>query len=183
MGGLQRLTLGAGGAVRAFGAGQSGKWIGANGIFGTVAPTVNKPYISIVSANLPATYDTIGVYVSTAGDANSLARLGIYNVDVFGNIGEKILDAGTVSTASTGNKTIAISQVLPALFALVLVIQPTGVATPTTYAIGGEVPTIPQTALADVAHAGLTADDVTGALPTTLTNVVHSTSWMARTQS
>lgn len=55
------------------------------------------------------TFAEIGLQVSAAGSAN--ARLGIYaNGD--GEPADLILDAGTVSVASTGVKTIAISQEL-----------------------------------------------------------------------
>ncbi len=57
-------------------------------------------------------YDRIGIQVNTAVAA-SLARLGIYNPNAAGTApGSLVLDAGTVSTATTGIKEITISQSL-----------------------------------------------------------------------
>lgn len=55
----------------------------------------------------------IATRVATAGGAGSFARLGLYE-DNDGIPGTLIVDAGTVTTASTGTKTITISEALPA---------------------------------------------------------------------
>jgi len=59
----------------------------------------------------PATFTGIGINVSTAG--GSTVRLGIYS-NVGSKPGSLILDAGTVSVTSTGQKTATISQLLTA---------------------------------------------------------------------
>lgn len=58
------------------------------------------------------TFDRIGVEVTTAQAASNL-RLGIYS-DSSGVPGARVLDAGTVASATTGAKTITISQALSA---------------------------------------------------------------------
>ena len=59
----------------------------------------------------PTTYSGIGISVQAA--AGTLARLGIYNANA-GSPSTLVLDAGTVSIATTGDKIIAISQLLQA---------------------------------------------------------------------
>lgn len=52
-----------------------------------------------------------GLNIQTAAAAGSLARCAIYNWKD-GGLGSLVLDGGTVSTASTGNKVITIAQTL-----------------------------------------------------------------------
>lgn len=56
------------------------------------------------------TITKIGMQVQVGAAGN--ARLGIYNIDSDGNPSTLLLDAGTVSTAASGEKEIAISQSL-----------------------------------------------------------------------
>lgn len=67
-------------------------------------------------------YDRIGIQVNIAVAA-SLARLGIYDPNAAGTApGALVLDAGTVSTATTGIKEITISQSLtPGFYFLAIV--------------------------------------------------------------
>ena len=61
------------------------------------------------------TYTAIGINVSSAGAGGTIARLGIYDSELSADgyaPGDLIVDAGTVSIASTGDKTIAISETL-----------------------------------------------------------------------
>lgn len=57
------------------------------------------------------TFDRIGVHVITAGTSSNVVRLGIYS-STDGAPGALVVDAGTVSSTSTGGKTITISQAL-----------------------------------------------------------------------
>jgi hypothetical protein len=60
-------------------------------------------------------YTAVGMNVSLAGNAGSIARLGIYEADETASgytPGALIVDAGTVAIDSTGVKTIAISEAL-----------------------------------------------------------------------
>lgn len=66
------------------------------------------PYIAVPDI----TYNRIGLYVFS-GSAGTM-RIGIYEADSStGGPGTLVLDAGTVSTTSTGEKEITISQALP----------------------------------------------------------------------
>lgn len=58
------------------------------------------------------TFDRISIRVTTAGDASSVVRLGIYVAKLDGTPGDLVLDAGTVALDSTGVKEITISQSL-----------------------------------------------------------------------
>jgi len=70
------------------------------------------------------TYERIGIYVTAAGGVGSLARLGIYE-DNGGVPGDLVLDAGTVSIASTGHKLITINQTLQGKYWLAYVADDT----------------------------------------------------------
>jgi len=59
------------------------------------------------------TFTTIGIHV-TVGVASSVARLGVYKMGADGVPTTLVLDAGTVSTASTGERNITISLTLEA---------------------------------------------------------------------
>ena len=79
------------------------------------------------------TIDSIQIYVTGAGAGGTQARLGIYASDSNLYPSDLILDAGLVSVATTGAKTIAISQVVsPQLLWMGVVTD----GTPTIIAIG-----------------------------------------------
>lgn len=65
-----------------------------------------------VPANL--TFDRIACRVTASGTAGALVRLGIYSSNAAGLPDALVLDAGQVSSASTGTKEITISQALTA---------------------------------------------------------------------
>lgn len=123
-----------------------------------------------------STVDMIGVNVTVAGGAGCVLHLGIYADDGFGFPGALVLDAGSVSGTSTGNRTIAISQVLPAgLYWLACAVRVAG--SPTITASGGTPAPYPVSyaSLANAmlgGHGGYT-DALTGgvdlALPSTWT--------------
>lgn len=78
-------------------------------------PTADQVRFIPIAVSQDETYDSIGVNVSSAGMAGEVARLGIYQgeIDSTGlQITDLVLDAGTVSVATTGNKTISINQAL-----------------------------------------------------------------------
>lgn len=81
-----------------------------SGTFGIAANTLYHECI-YVSTNI--TVDQILIEVTTLA-AGASARLGIYTADRDWQPVSLVLDAGTVSVASIGVKSIAINQVLPA---------------------------------------------------------------------
>lgn len=78
--------------------------------FTTVALSANTLYGVPFYVPNTTTYTAIVVEVTTLAGGKSV-RLGIYN-DSNGTPGTLVLDAGTVSAATTGGKTITISQQL-----------------------------------------------------------------------
>ena len=78
----------------------------------TFTLVANTLYAVPFLAERTTTYTTIALEVSTLASSKSV-RLGIYT-DGGGVPNALILDAGTVSTTTTGAKTISISQVLSA---------------------------------------------------------------------
>lgn len=121
------------------------------------------------------TFDRIGVNVSTAGTSSNVVRLGIYS-STSGEPGALVLDAGTVSSVTTGAKTITISQELtPQVYWLAVVSQVgtacklTGIGFYTDSGSGsgfvsaGSLTPHPEPG---VPRSGWVATGVTGALPT-----------------
>ena len=99
------------------------------------------------------TYLGIAVDVTTAGAAGTLARLGIYQWDN-GLPGARVLDAGTVSTATTGVKEIVISQALdPGFYFLYCVVD----GAPTLRAYLAVVAVAPVSGTSATATLGLAA--------------------------
>ena len=91
------------------------------------AVTANRLYFVPFPVYEAVTFTKIGVYVSTLSAGN--ARLGIYNL-VNGIPTSLVLDAGTVSTGTTGSKEVVISQALSnGWYALAVVFD----ATPQVY--------------------------------------------------
>jgi len=76
-----------------------------------ITRVADQAYYVPVQPTRSINYDNIGLGVVT-GAAGSVARLGIYNgvfVDNALEMGDLLLDAGTVSTATSGAKTISIN--------------------------------------------------------------------------
>lgn len=87
--------------------------MGARVFSSGTAITVNGFLIALpIHFSNSVSLDAIGAEVTTAG-AGSTTRFGMYN-DNSGIPGDLVFDAGTVSTASTGGVSIAISQTLSA---------------------------------------------------------------------
>lgn len=95
------------------------------------ALTANRLYAMPFPSPKAITLDRIGVYVSTSGGTN--ARLGIYSDGGNTYPGNLLVDAGVISTSSTGAKTLTINQNLTANSVYWLVILCDG--TPSIYCI------------------------------------------------
>lgn len=78
-----------------------------------VAQTANTLYARPLILPVSGTFDRISTYVKTASSGHSI-RLGIYEMSSGGIPSTLVLDAGTVSVATTGLKEITISQTLTA---------------------------------------------------------------------
>ena len=83
-------------------------------IITTQTGNANSGFLVVFPLYFPnITIDRIGCLVTVAAGAGSLGRLGIYYSSLTNCYpGELLLDAGTVSVASTGNREITISQTL-----------------------------------------------------------------------
>ncbi len=111
----------------------------------TLALTANTLYAIPFAVGDSATFVRIGIDV-TAADAGKAARLGIYSWSD-GAPAARVLDAGTVSVASTGIKEVVISQTLGAgMYGLALVgdgaptIRANSVASVAAFATGTATP-------------------------------------------
>ena len=121
--------------------------------------------------NRSVTIDQLSVNVSVIGDATSVVRLGLYNSDSNGLPSTVKVDAGTVSTFTTGTKNITISSTTLAAglyyFAFVYQIgnlSPTLRSYPNTQ--GNWSPIGQSSAPAASYNTGYFMNSVTGALPT-----------------
>lgn len=89
-----------------------------SGLYSTSSTTgtLSVQRLTVVPIWLPAprTVDRIGLEVTTAGGAGTLARLGLYLADPSTRMATtRLLDAGTVDVTTTGVKQATISQSLP----------------------------------------------------------------------
>lgn len=109
----------------------SGQTYGPTASAGTASRPNGFMTMVFYSIDFATTFDRIGCDVTTAGEASSVMRLGIY-ADNNGTPGALILDAGTVTTATTGIKTITISQKLaPGRYWLAALTQAAATTQPT----------------------------------------------------
>lgn len=83
-----------------------------NAALGTLAPGTSAYFVPILVPH-PVTVTSIGIEVTIAGGAGSLARLAIYT-DRESKPDELVIDAGTVAVDGTGYQSAVISQVLKA---------------------------------------------------------------------
>ena len=112
-----------GGGVATTGVRTNGYYTGFHAAINTtgVAYTANTLYANFFVNYASDTFTRIGIYVSSAVAGN--ARLGIYNVEN-GVPTSLVLDAGTVSTGTTGEKEITISQALePGVYCLAVILD------------------------------------------------------------
>jgi hypothetical protein len=124
------------------------------------------------------TIDRLGCEVTTAGNAGSVGRLGVYADN--GNLypGTLLLDAGTVAADSTGIKEVTVSLVIPVGVVWVgLAVQAATSSVPTWRIVSGSPP------LGDDVNTAVNATDngygqssVSGALPSTFTTTMTRTS-------
>jgi hypothetical protein len=80
-----------------------------------MASVQNDILYTLIAPPETHTFTAIGINVTSAGAGGTIARLGIYDADETADgflPGALIVDAGTVSIASTGVKSIAISETL-----------------------------------------------------------------------
>lgn len=123
---------------------RSGFYYPAHGVItGTLAPSENAARAMPFWLPAPRHADRIGVEVTSAGEAGSVVRLGIYaDGDEESKPGDLIVDAGTIAgDGATGFKAVTISEDLPAgLVWLVVVAQSATTTRPTmrTLSSGGQ---------------------------------------------
>lgn len=162
-----------GGVVGVMPAGGSGAylWDSKNdrGAGVTFAADGNSMLIPIAIA---AAVNVNGLFmeVKTAGATGSLVRGGIYLPDgASGGPGTLVVDCGTLSSASTGNKQIwyTPTPLTAGIYWLVVVAQGGAASQPTLGAMNKDqkVPALPSTADYTNAAGQLTATGITGALP------------------
>jgi hypothetical protein len=88
------------------------------GLFGSAYASLNTGtgFMRCRPVLVPSTltFTGISIYVDVAAGAGGVLRLGIYDSDSRGRPANLVLDAGTVSSTTTGIKTITISQSLNA---------------------------------------------------------------------
>ncbi len=151
-------------------------WVLPGWSFGATAGNVvvadRRYYTPIYVAN-GMTYVRIGVHVRIAGAGGTVARLGLYAATITTNRriipGALVLDAGTVSVATTGGKEITIDETLPSGFYF-LALSSNGVPNLTRPATSGpgSMPIATLLATVDVIQGSILAVDGIageGALP------------------
>lgn len=129
---------------------------------GTSAPTANQLRLFKVHFEKARTLQTLGIRVTTASAAGTLARLGIYEMSDNGLPTTLLLDAGTVLTDSLGYKEIAISQAVAKRPYYLAIIQN---AAPTLASASGVYPVLGINSSTGVAIAYLQRALTFGALP------------------
>ena len=68
-------------------------------------PTINYMFSQIMCFSEEITIDRLAIYVSTAGAAGSVARMGLYADDGALHPGQLIYGSGEIDTTATGQKT------------------------------------------------------------------------------
>lgn len=128
----------------------------------------------------PVTITVIGVEITTAGDAGSTVRLGLYADNGTGLPGQLILDSianavsGAVDGATVAVQSVTVAKTLPAgLYWVAAVVQNVTTTSPTVRTANGPITpyTYGSTAVpgAGVGWIGYTQSGVTAALPATCT--------------
>ena len=75
--------------------------------YSTRASNLNRMYSQVMCFSEEITIDRLAIYVSTAGAAGSVARMGLYADDGTLHPGQLIYDSGEIDTTTTGPKTAA----------------------------------------------------------------------------
>lgn len=139
------------------------------GTFGSLTLNVNTVRYKPFFVPVRRAFDRIGVNVATAGGAGAVARMGLYNSSG-GKPSTLIVDAGTISTTSTGAKEITISQTLDAGLYYVAIVGQTASCVVSAYApLVPEYQPVTATPSAGNEAMALVEGSITGALPSTAT--------------
>lgn len=133
------------------------------------------------------TIDRIGAEVTSAGDAGSKLRLGIYADNGNGYPGALVLDAGTIDGDSATVQSVTISQALsPGLYWVGGAVQVVSVTQPTVRTINTSwIPPVSLTLGTSAPSAaantlGFSQGSVTGALPSAFTTSVSASGAIPR---
>jgi len=144
-----------------------------------LSATKDRMYLVPFYVTTKTTYTRIATRVeTTAGSTGSVVRLGIYDSDSSGLPGSRLLDAGTVSSTTTGTKSIAISQSLSKGLYYLAVVAQVATTQPTFRVVSpsSNLHTPQGTVASDDAGAtvnnGWYVASITGALPTDCTGRV-----------
>jgi len=73
--------------------------------YSTRASNLNRMYSQVMCFSEEITIDRLAIYVSTAGAAGSVARMGLYADDGTLHPGQLIYGSGEIDTTATGQKT------------------------------------------------------------------------------
>ena len=73
--------------------------------YSTRASNINRMYSQVMCFSEEITIDRLAIYVSTAGAAGSVARMGLYADDGTLHPGQLIYGSGEIDTTATGQKT------------------------------------------------------------------------------
>jgi hypothetical protein len=139
----------------------------------TVTPTADSLRISPLWLPNGGTIDRIGCEVTTAGASGSLTRLGLYEANADGRPGGLLANPGTVSSATTGNKEIALGSPLalaPGIYWAAVVTQgsPSTLPVYRGFLLAGLSRSFAPSAIGFVANtqaAAYAVSGITGALP------------------
>lgn len=124
---------------------------------------------ALIGVQSTVTINSIACEVTTIGSAGAVIRLGIYRVGTDGFPTTLVIDAGTVDAATTGVKTITISQVLTAgNYCLAACVQGAPATAPAVR-ICSLASSMPQPTGTTYHRSCFTQYSVTGALPATFT--------------
>lgn len=108
-------------------------------IGGYVTPAIANMRMMPVRVRKTQTFDRIG-FVAQTSDATTVARVGIYADNGSSRPGALVLDAGTVSLASNGAKTVTINQTLDAGLYWVALVSQVGTTATQYFTFGSNNP-------------------------------------------
>jgi len=152
---------------------QEGRWYrGGGGTSNTVAMVLDRLYFAPVVVSRRRIIAELGMIAIVAGATGSVSRFAVYS-DIEGVPGALLIDAGTVSSAATGNTTKPVGLVVEAGMYWVAVIAQGGVAPPTVRRLDGGDSRVGVRNIANVASNGYYID-VSGALPATAGMTIDS---------
>lgn len=128
--------------------------LGSNAFTATIANNT----ATFVPIDIPVgfTADRIGLNITGAGaGAGPVIRLGIFDSGTDGRPGALLVDGGTIDASTTGNKTVTISQALPAGRVWVCAVaQASATTAPTVSVLRGAMPGVAWIGSAPVTNGG-----------------------------